>query len=53
MAFDRLTDDDAAALDVLTLAAWCGPEPVPLDLLTGHPPRRPTGWPPPSPTRSR
>ena len=30
VAFDRLAADDPAALDLLTLVAWCGPEPVPL-----------------------
>ena len=45
VAFDRLAVDDPAALDLLTLIAWCGPEPVPLDLLTDHPDRaaRPAG----------
>jgi hypothetical protein len=37
VAFDRLALDDAEALDLLTLVAWCGPEPVPLSLLTDHP----------------
>ena len=37
VAFDRLAADDPAALDLLTLVAWCGPEPVPLNLLTDHP----------------
>ena len=37
VAFDRLAADDPAALDLLTLIAWCGPEPVPLTLLTDHP----------------
>ena len=37
VAFDRLAADDPAALDLLTLVAWCGPEPVPLTLLTDHP----------------
>ena len=36
VAFDRLADDDPTALDLLTLLAWCGPEPVPLNL-TEHP----------------
>jgi tetratricopeptide (TPR) repeat protein len=31
--FDRLASDDPAALDLLTLVAWCGPGPVPLTLL--------------------
>ena len=37
VAFDRLAADDPTALDLLTLVAWCGPEPVPLSLLTDHP----------------
>ena len=37
VAFDRLSADDATALGLLTLVAWCGPEPVPLSLLTDHP----------------
>ena len=37
VAFDRLAADDPTALDLLTLVAWCGPEPVPLSLLTEHP----------------
>ena len=37
VAFDRLAVDDPTALDLLTLVAWCGPEPVPLSLLTDHP----------------
>jgi tetratricopeptide (TPR) repeat protein len=37
VAFDRLAADDPTALDLLTLTAWCGPEPVPLALLTEHP----------------
>ena len=36
VAFDRLALDDPPALDLLTLVAWCGPEPVPLSLLTDH-----------------
>jgi hypothetical protein len=36
VGFDRLTVDDPAALDLLTLVAWCGPEHVPLNLLTDH-----------------
>jgi tetratricopeptide (TPR) repeat protein len=36
VAFDRLAADDPTALDLLTLVAWCGPEPVPLNL-TEHP----------------
>jgi hypothetical protein len=37
VAFDRLAADDPTALDLLTVVAWCGPEPVPLTLLTDHP----------------
>jgi tetratricopeptide (TPR) repeat protein len=37
VAFDRLAADDPTALDLLTVVAWCGPEPVPLNLLTDHP----------------
>src|SRR4051794_1020436 len=37
VAFDRLAADDPTALALLTVLAWCGPEPVPLSLLTGHP----------------
>src|SRR5512133_639827 len=37
VAFDRLADDDPTALDLLTVVAWCGPEAVPLTLLTDHP----------------
>ena len=37
VAFDRLAVDDPTAMDLLTLVAWCGPEPVPLTLLTEHP----------------
>jgi tetratricopeptide (TPR) repeat protein len=36
VAFDRLALDDPPALDLLTLVAWCGPEPVPLSLLTDY-----------------
>src|SRR3954453_22009861 len=37
VAFDRLAADDPTALDLLTVVAWCGPEPGPLSLLTDHP----------------
>ena len=37
IAFDRLAVDDPIALNLLKLIAWCGPEPVPLTLLTDHP----------------
>lgn len=33
---DQLADESRAALDLLTLLAWLGPEPVPLSLLTEH-----------------
>jgi tetratricopeptide (TPR) repeat protein len=36
VAFDRLATDDPAALELLTLLAWFGPEPVPLSLLTEY-----------------
>ena len=41
VAFDRLAADDHAALDLLTLVAWCGPEPLPLSLLSDHPTQLP------------
>jgi tetratricopeptide (TPR) repeat protein len=37
VAFDRLAVDDPTALDLLTVVAWCGPDQVPLTLLTDHP----------------
>ena len=37
VAFDRLAADDPTALDLLTVVAWCGAEPVALGLLTEHP----------------
>ena len=36
LAFDRLAADNPAALQLLTLIAWLGPEPVPLTLITEH-----------------
>jgi Tetratricopeptide repeat/Domain of unknown function (DUF4062)/NB-ARC domain len=36
LAFDRLAADAPIALDLLTVVAWCGPEPVPLTLFTDH-----------------
>ncbi|HET9258420.1 MAG TPA: FxSxx-COOH system tetratricopeptide repeat protein [Pseudonocardiaceae bacterium] len=36
VAFDRLAADNPAALQLLTLIAWLGPEPVPLTLVTEH-----------------
>jgi tetratricopeptide (TPR) repeat protein len=41
VAFERLAGDDPAALDLLTLVSWCGPEPVPLSLLADHPEQLP------------
>ena len=37
VGFDRLADDDPAALELLTALAWCAPEMVPLSLFTEHP----------------
>src|SRR4029079_7992633 len=37
VAFDRLAADDPTALDLLTVVAWCGPEPVPRRVLGHHP----------------
>jgi tetratricopeptide (TPR) repeat protein len=37
VAFDRLAEDDPAALQLLKLLAWLAPEPVPLSLITNHP----------------
>ena len=37
LAFDRLASDEPTALDMLTLVAWSGPEPVPLSMLIDHP----------------
>jgi tetratricopeptide (TPR) repeat protein len=36
VAFDRLADDEPAALDLLTLCAHLAPEPIPLALFTAH-----------------
>jgi tetratricopeptide (TPR) repeat protein len=36
VAFDRLTADNPAAMQLLTLTAWLAPEPVPLTLYTEH-----------------
>ena len=44
VAFDRLAADAPIALDLLTVVAWCGPEPVPLELLTDHPMRYPPSY---------
>jgi len=37
VAFDRLAADDPTAMDLLTCVAWCGPEQVPLNVLTAYP----------------
>jgi hypothetical protein len=37
VAFDQLAATDPDALELLTLLAWLGPEPVPLTLLTDNP----------------
>ena len=37
VAFDRLAADDPTALHLLTLVAWCGPDPVPLSLFATDP----------------
>jgi len=37
VAFRRLADDDPVALDLLTLTAWCEPDPLPLDVPAAHP----------------
>jgi hypothetical protein len=37
VGFDRLAAADPAGLDLLTVIAWCAPEPVPLSLLTERP----------------
>ena len=37
VAFDRLATDKPAALQLLTVVAWLGPEPVPLSLVTRAP----------------
>jgi len=37
VAFDRLADDDPVALDLLTLTAWCEPDPLPLDVAAEYP----------------
>jgi hypothetical protein len=41
VAVDRLASDDPVALQLLSVAAWLGPEPVPLSLITSHPDRLP------------
>ncbi len=41
VAFDRLAADDPVAFELMTVAAWLGPEPVPLTLYTTHPDRLP------------
>ncbi len=41
VAFDRLAADNPAASELLTVAAWLGPEPIPLSLVTGYSDRLP------------
>jgi tetratricopeptide (TPR) repeat protein len=41
IAFDRLAADNPTALQLLSLAAWLAPEPIPLTLFTQHPERLP------------
>jgi tetratricopeptide (TPR) repeat protein len=36
VGFDQLAADDPVALELLTVIAWCGTEPVPLSLLIEH-----------------
>jgi tetratricopeptide (TPR) repeat protein len=36
VSMDQLQDTDPAAVQLLQLCAWLAPEPVPLDLFTGH-----------------
>jgi hypothetical protein len=50
VVFDRLAAEDPVALELLTLVAWLGPDPVPLDVLTGHPHVLPAAVPGRSPT---
>jgi hypothetical protein len=37
LSFDRLAEDDPAALQLVSLLAWLAPAPVPLSLVTDHP----------------
>lgn len=37
VTFDQLTGTDLAALQLVTLAAWLAPEPIPLTVFTDHP----------------
>jgi NB-ARC domain/Tetratricopeptide repeat len=37
VSFDRLRVSTPAAVQLLELCAWLAPEPIPLDLFTGHP----------------
>jgi hypothetical protein len=52
VAFDRLTADNPAAMQLLTLTAWLAPEPVPMTLYTEQADHLPSRWPRPRPTRS-
>ncbi|MGH4009661.1 MAG: FxSxx-COOH system tetratricopeptide repeat protein [Pseudonocardiaceae bacterium] len=44
IALDRLTGQSPAALQLLTLAAYLAPEPIPLTLFTTHPAQMPTSF---------
>ncbi len=43
VAFDRLADDEPAALELLALCAHLAPEPIPFTLFTAHPDALPSG----------
>lgn len=43
VAFDRLADDEPAALELLALCAHLAPEPIPFPLFTAHPDALPGG----------
>ncbi|MFC7612352.1 FxSxx-COOH system tetratricopeptide repeat protein [Actinokineospora soli] len=36
VAFDRLAEDDPAGLELLSILAWCAPDPVPVTLVTDN-----------------
>ncbi|MEU4560942.1 FxSxx-COOH system tetratricopeptide repeat protein [Actinoplanes sp. NPDC023936] len=41
LSFDRVAEDEPAALQLLAICAYLAPVPIPLDLFTGHPDRLP------------
>jgi tetratricopeptide (TPR) repeat protein len=41
VAFDRIADDNPAALQLLSLMAWLAPDPIPLTIFTQYPDRLP------------